>query len=308
MKTIATLTLALMLLGCGAKPKPTTTTATPPAGPAVSSERIAWWQSVKAGAALADGETADHLLPELEGYLDSTDPAVRDGVAYEVLAKWLGADGPLTREAVIGLRERLVARTAVEPVAGDSVFGRSFAALVLSVIAARENTQPVWSDAELEAQVTAAIAYAGREIDLRGYTGPTTGWAHAAAHTADWMKFLARHPKLTSAQAMRLLDGLGGLVTRRHGARFSDGEDERLAAAVRSVVRRGLIADDLFTAWLTRVAEPIARGWPVPFDYVQFAAYRNARDLLVSCFVALSFDDTPAAAAAVVRLRALMAG
>src|SRR5699024_8479246 len=123
-----------------------------------------------------------------------------------------------------------------------------------------------------------------------------------------WMKFLARHPRLTAAQAARLLDGVAALVTRRHGARFTHGEDERLAAAVRAVARRGLVVDAAWDAWLARVGEPLAAGFPEPFDPVLYAAQRNARDLLVSCFVALSFDPEPGAAAALARLRAFMAG
>jgi hypothetical protein len=298
----AVLVWAALLAACSHPARPS---APAPGEPAVAAERMAWWRSIAGGAALPEGQTADGLVPELEGYLASTDPTVRDGIAYTMFAKWLAADGPIGADAVVALRDRLVARTAAEPVPGDAVFGRSFAALVLSVIAAREVAAPVWSDAALEAQVAAVTAYAGREVDLRGYTG-ATGWAHAAAHAADWMKFLGRHPKLTSAQALRLLGAAGELVTRRHGARFAHGEDERLAAAVRALVRRGLIADELFDAWLAHVAEPITLGWPEPFDPVLFAAQRNARDLLVSCFVALSFDDAPAAAAALARLRAFM--
>ena len=148
----------------------------------------------------------------------------------------------------------------------------------------------VWLDQDVAARGP------GREVDLRGYTG-ATGWAHAAAHTADWMKFLARHPGLRADQAARLLDGVAALVVRPHGARFSHGEDERLAATVRAVVRRGLVDDARLDAWLTAIAAPLARGFPEPFDPTLYAAQRNARDLLVSCFVALSFDPTPGAAA-----------
>lgn len=108
-------------------------------------------------------------------------------------------------------------------------------------------------------------------------------------------------------QALRILDALTSLAARKHGARFTHGEDERMAAAGRAVLRRGLVDDASFDAWLTRVAAPIVAGWPDPFDPVLYAAQRNARDLLVSLFVALSFDDAPPSAAALARLRAFMA-
>ncbi|HKE15837.1 MAG TPA: DUF2785 domain-containing protein [Kofleriaceae bacterium] len=274
---------------------------------AVDDAALARWRGLLGkGAALPPPAEAGELLRRLEPVLADPDPARRDGIAYEVYARLLLADGAVTDADVAALRDRLVARTAAEPVAGDAVFGRSFAALVLSVIAAREVAHPAWDPAALDAQIAAATAYAAREVDLRGYTG-ATGWAHAAAHTADWLKFLARHPALTSAQAVRLLDGVTSLVARAHGTRFAWGEDERLAAAARAVLRRGLVDEAGIDAWLARVGAPLASGWPDPFDARVFATQRNARDLLVSLFVALSFDDAAPAAAALARLRAFMA-
>ncbi len=312
--------IAIVLAGCGGArpPEPRAPAATAPTeaapaattptiAPTIAPARQAWWRVVRDAGAPPAGTSADALVPELEAMLASSDPEVRDGLGFGVLAGWLRGDGPLTAAAVDGLRDRLTARTAAPPVVGDAVFARSFAALTLSAIAAREVAAPAWTDATLEAQVAGAVAYAGREVDLRGHTG-AAGWAHAAAHTADWMKFLARHPRLTADQAARLLGGVEALVTRRHGARFSHGEDERLAATVRAVVRRRLLDDAALDAWLARIAAPIALGFPEPFDPVLYAAQRNARDLLVSCFVALSFDPEPGAVAALARLRALLGG
>ncbi len=271
----------------------------------LTAERRAWWEAVRAAKAPPADTAAATLLPELEALLTATDPTVRDGLGYEILAAWLQQPAILDDAAARGLRDRLVARTAGPIVAGDAVFARSFAALVLSVVAAREVAHPAWTAAELDAQIAAAVSYAGRETDLRGYTG-AAGWAHAAAHTADWVKFLARHPALTRDQATRLLGAITALAARAHGARFSHGEDERMAAAVRAVARRDLLDDAALDAWLAAVAAPLATGWPDPFDPTVYATQRNARDLLVSCFVALSFDDSPGAARALARLTAAM--
>jgi hypothetical protein len=330
MQIVISLVVAVSVMantsGCGSpqrQPQASAPFDSPPGGslrasgeqpqPQLSAAERARWTEIKQQG-LPAGVTAAQVLPEVERLLTSPDPAERDGIAYELLAAWLMADpaagapvATLDDAAVSGLRDRLVARTAgaIEPQPGDAVFARSFAALGLSVVAAREVERGVWTPAELDAQIAAAAAYAARETDLRGYTG-ATGWAHAPAHTADWLKFLARHPKLTAAQARTVLDALAGLVTRRHGARFHHGEDERLAAAARAVLRRGLLDDAAVDAWLARAGEPLAAGWPDPFDPVLYAAQRNARDLLVSVFVALSFEDAPPAAVALARVRAFM--
>ncbi|MEZ4403794.1 MAG: DUF2785 domain-containing protein [Kofleriaceae bacterium] len=288
---------------------PTATAGPGPAAPpaaGVTAERRAWWETIRAGGPVPPDAPVVALVAELAGFLRSPDPTLRDRLGYEVLAAWLLAPGRLDATTVAALRDSLTAQTAAAIVEGDAVFGRSFAALVLSVIAAREVATPQWTPAELAAQVAAAVAYAGRERDLRGYTG-ATGWAHAAAHTADWMKFLARHPALTAAEARALLDGVAALAGRDHGVRFSHGEDERLAAAVRAVVRRGLISDADLDTWLAALSAPLAAGWPEPFELRVYARQRNIRDLLVSCVAALWLDDSPGGAAALARLRALFA-
>ncbi|MEZ4368299.1 MAG: DUF2785 domain-containing protein [Kofleriaceae bacterium] len=294
--------------GAGAAAAPGPTPPAVVAGPAdpVTPAQRARWEAALAGQAVEPAEAARDL-PALEALLASTDPALRDDLAYALLARWLLDPTLLTDADVAGLRDRLSARTAAVPTAGDAVFGRSFAALTLAAVAAREVERGAWTDAELDAQVAAAVAYAGREVDLRGHTG-LAGWAHAAAHTADWLKFLGRHPRLSAAGATALLDGVVALAARRHGARFSHGEDERLAAAARAILRRGLLDDAAVDAWLGRLAQPLLEPPAAAFEPVGFATQRNARDVLVSLVAALWLDDAPAAAAALARVRALLTG
>lgn len=184
----------------------------------------------------------------------------------------------------------------------DAVFGRSFAALALSLVAARELAAPRWTAAELAAQLAAAQNYAARETDLRGYV-PDKGWAHAVAHTADWMKMLGRHPLLAPAQAETLARALVELAVRRHGVRLAHGEEDRLAAALRSLIDRGALPEAVLDSLLARLLEPVRAGWPSPFDPTLYAAQRNALALFYTLFTSLSLSDTPAASAALARLR-----
>ncbi len=184
----------------------------------------------------------------------------------------------------------------------DAVFGRSFAALALSLVAARELTAPRWTAAELAEQLAAAQSYAARETDLRGYV-PGKGWAHAVAHTADWMKMLGRHPLLSPAQAEALAHALVELAVRRHGVRLAHGEEDRLAAALRSLIDRGALPEAVLDKLLARLLEPVRAGWPSPFDPALYAAQRNALALFYTLFTSLSLSDTPAASAALARLR-----
>ncbi|MBP9203254.1 MAG: DUF2785 domain-containing protein [Kofleriaceae bacterium] len=318
---LAALSALSALVGCGPAAAPAPVVPCPPAlaaapagAPALPApdDRLRRWQAIHAaGDAPPPGTSAEALLPELVVYLGSPDPARRDGIGYEVLAQWLVRAprlGPAAvRQLAIDLRARLTA--PIDPADGDGVFARSFAALALSLVVARDLAEPtVLDDAARRAILADAVAYARREPDLRGHTG-VRGWAHAAAHTADLLKFLARVPSFTDADRASILDGVAALVVRRHGAIFHHGEDGRLAQPVLEAVRRG-ISPAAIDAWLQVIAAPLGEPALAEFEPGQYAAQRNARNLLFTLFVQLALDPAPAGQAAYLRdkLRVLLGG
>lgn len=235
------------------------------------------------------GTTAAALLPELEAYLGS--PARRDGIGYEVLARWIST-GVLADAEVRALAGRLLANLRGPLDEPDGVFRRSFSALVLASIAGRDAATPFLPDDEWRSILTAARDYAQRETDLRGHTG-ARGWAHAAAHTADLLAQLANSAALTEADRAVVLEAVAALVVRHHGALFAYGEDSRLAGAVIIAAKRGL-AQPALEAWLATIKAPIVERWGRAFDAARFAAQRNARNLLVSLFAQASLLREPA--------------
>ena len=281
-----------------------------PAG-GLSPERAAFWAAVRADKDRPlEGADVRALALELCGQLSSPDEAVRDGLAYEVLARWIRIEPRLSADDLRALMNDLYPRLdrGLGSTADDTVFGRSFSALVLSVVAAREVDAPFLSNAELAAMVDRVVGYAGKETDFRGRV-EGRGWAHAAAHSSDWMKFLARHPRLTPAQARSLLDGVLSLAVRRHGFILYHGEDGRMAQPVLELLRRERIDAAAFDGWLARLAEPLQTAGGEGFDAALYAAQRNARNLVFTLFVALSVEDAtnPAETAALGSLRKLIA-
>jgi len=250
------------------------------------------WQAILADDARPPaGTTAAALLPELEAYLASPDPARRDAIAIDVLDAWINRDKRLSPVELRPLAERLIANLGTPLDRPDGVFLRSFSALVLSMIARRDLAEPVL-DAPLRQRLLAAARdYAQRETDLRGHTGER-GWAHAAAHTADLLAQLARHPALTADDRATILDAVAGFVARRHGAILAHGEDGRLAQPVLAAARAGL-ATDRVDAWLATITAPLRERMGHAFDARLYAASRNARNLLFTLYVQLSLDAAP---------------
>lgn len=255
-------------------------------------DQLRKWQAIRAdGDRPPPGTTAGALVPELVGYLGSIDPVRRDQIAFEVFVAWIVKAPRLSPAELVELATTLEANLAGPLDAPDGVYLRSFSALVLSLIAKRDLDAPFLDDPGRQRLVAAAVAYAGRETDLRGHTG-ARGWAHAAAHTADLLKFLARHPALAEVDRMRVLDAVAALVVRRHGAIFHHGEDGRLAVAVLEALRRG-VPDAALVAWVERLAAPLREPEPARFDPALYAAQRNARNLLFTVFVQLSVAAAP---------------
>jgi hypothetical protein len=253
------------------------------------------------------GTTAAALVPELIEYLGSPDPVRRDRIGYEQLAFWISRD-VLTADEVRAVMQQLVANLAGPLDAPDGVFRRSFSALVLAEVANRDRKRPFLTVDERRALLAAAVAYAGRETDLRGHVG-AKGWAHAAAHTADLLAQLAQLTGLTDDDRAQVYDAVAALTTRRHGAIYAYGEDGRLAVAVFAAAKAGVPATAT-TALMTALRGPLVERMTPEFDAPLFAAQRNARNLLFTLYVqgSLSPEATPGERALFDAVKALLAG
>ena len=198
------------------------------------------------------GSSVPELTDELSRFLSSPDPELRDRIGYGVLAEWIYQKrivGPDVLRHLIADRSRNLT-TGLDAPGTDAVFGRSFSALVLSVVAARDNVDPFLEPGEFRQLFDNAVSYLGAEHDLRGYD-PEKGWMHSAAHTADLLKFLGRSRYLTPADQAVMLQAI---ARKLDGAAlvFTHGEDERLARAVLSLIHREDFDRDAFGRWVTQ--------------------------------------------------------
>ena len=225
--------------------------AAPAAG---SSHDIRFWTTLKHNDfKLAPGASAGALTLEATDFLSSTDPTLRDGIAYEALAAWIHRDHLLRADELELVRKKLVgqARKGVDGGDADEIFGRSFALLGLSVLAAQDIRQPFMSPAARAEVLGLGLAALEREQDLRGFV-VDKGWAHITAHSADLLKFLARNPKTTPAQATLIVEHVAERV-RTAGIVFVWGEDARLAAALDAVAERADVDPTPLSTWCDRL-------------------------------------------------------
>jgi hypothetical protein len=243
-----------------------------------------------------EGSDLPALSGELVDMLASPDPEQRDEIGYSTLASWIYQqkvlDGAVLRQIIDRLRANLTLGIGERET--DSVLGRSFSALVLSVVVARDNVDPFLDAASWRQIEASAFTYLAAEQDLRGYD-PARGWMHSAAHTADLLKFLARSRYVDVAGQRRYLDAIAAKLTAA-AVVFTHGEDERYARAVLSLTARRNFDAPQFEAWLQGVKPPVP---PHP-TVAQLRAAQNWKNLLAKLEVLLSNEPVlsePATAA-----------
>jgi hypothetical protein len=171
---------------------------------------------------------------------------------------------------------------------------------------------PFLPAADVQRFVDRALDYFVREQDLRGFDA-SRGWMHTVAHTADLLKFLARSDRWAPATLARLLDAMRAKIESSEAV-FAWGENDRMALALHSAVRRPDADTAVVDAWIAHwmaahtalwVNGPLVNGR-------EFARVENARQVLRSLHAALSMDQNPtpqgefarrASLAALVRMR-----
>jgi hypothetical protein len=262
---------------------------------AVPHDRAFWRSIVHHDYAPPDPAPIEPLVRELAGYLASPDPELRDAFGYSILTAWILQQPRVPPDIVRQLMAEWSAnlRQDIGSTNSDAVFRRSFSALMLSVVVARDNAAAFLDAAEVQALLASALAYLQDERDVRGYDA-RKGWMHSAAHTADLLKFLARSRFLQPADQQRLLDAIA-LKMRESSVVFTDGEDGRFARAILSIVNRQDFDADSFTGWVKR-STPTPPGTAMP-DPAVLRARQNIVNLFAKLEILLTLQEsaTPAA-------------
>lgn len=216
-------------------------------------QRTYWEQVAASGLAVPQDRPLGDLTAELTRMLGDTDPERRDGTAYPTLATWVargvyddllpGLGDGMAAGLGVGLGERET----------DSVFRRSFSALILGECIARDNQRPLVAGSKVLEWGDRLATWLLRERDLRGFV-PGKGWAHAVAHGADGLAVLARSPHVAANELTVVLDVIADRVLLPVDAVFGADEHDRLAAATMAVLRRGIVSLRVLEPWIARLA------------------------------------------------------
>jgi Protein of unknown function (DUF2785) len=250
-----------------------------------------YWRHVHAeGLAVPSDRPLDELTAELTRMLGDPDPALRDGTAYPALTTWI--ERGVYDDLLAGLGDGMAAGllVGVGERDTDSVFRRSFSALVLGECIARDNDRPLLPGGKILEWGDRLTTWMLRERDLRGWV-PGKGWAHAVSHGADTMAILARSPHLATPELTVLLDVVADRLLLPVDRLFSSGEGDRLAFATVSILRRNVVPLRVLEPWIARIAA--AAGARSHDDRDPYLAGGNAEAFLRALYLQLSLGARP---------------
>jgi hypothetical protein len=250
----------------------------------------AFWQAIKEqDFAVPAGYSVESLTAFLLQALGDTNPAVREGPNHEVFEVWIHR-GVYAPDALRALANQMLQNLEVGlgEAETDTVFLRAFSLLILTEILQEDHERPFLSEAELRGFMERGLAYLEREQDVRGYV-PGKGWAHAVAHAADFLMVLARHRSLHAADLERLLQACARKLIGPPVIIYLYEEDERLAYAVLTALRRNLLPMSVLARWIDGLARPEGAPWPISTFYTpeQTLRYHNLKTFLRSLYFQL---------------------
>jgi hypothetical protein len=218
-----------------------------------------WHQVASAEMKVPTDRPLADLTAELTTMLGSTDPVERDEIAYPILATWV--TGGVYDDLLAGLGDGMAAglTQGLGESGTDSVFRRSFSALVLAECLERDNLEARLPATKILEWGDRVAGWLVRERDVRGFVAGK-GWAHAVAHGADAIGAVADSPHLGLNELTVLLDVVADRVLTETSTPLVSGEPDRLARATMTILRRRLVPLRILEPWLARVTAGATSG------------------------------------------------
>jgi hypothetical protein len=247
-----------------------------------------WLSLARNDYKIPEGYTLDQLTGILFSYLASSDPELRDDIAYTVYANWLKRE-MYSNEELKSHVDRLLSNLdrGIGETESDTVFLRTFSVLLLAEIVHNDNKKPVLDKDQIKRILSKGLWYLEAEQDPRGYI-PVKGWAHALAHTADLLLVLARNRNIDEADLLKMLSAISNKIVQSTNHNYIHGEDERLASAVHEIIRQDILPLDNVEDWTKSLIEPNGKSWKGAYvEEEKNRAFQNTRNMLRSIHLAL---------------------
>lgn len=230
---------------------------------------------------IPEGTDTERLVEEMLREIGSIDFELRDDLIYFTFYQWIQRNvlSPETMKNMLYTSlDEYHLFLGLGSSDEDTVFTRSFSVLISPLILECHLSKPFLSGEDIRHVFERLCRYFREENDLRGYV-EAKGWAHAVAHTSDAFETLVKCRGITRNDQLAIMELiLEKIQVNTHY--FVDGEDERMAEVVNTIIKKGLLDDDPIVAWVHKVTKFNAIG-----KYPEDSIIRgNVRNLLRSVY------------------------
>ncbi len=257
-------------------------------------DKSEWQAIIDRGYQIDESDNIDVLTEELLGYLSSPDAELRDTIAYSIFARWIITHQYYSDKQQINLIERLMPMLSHElgNHDDDTVFGRSYAALVLSLLAYQEDRSSYMYDSLARNLLDEARNYLIGERDRRAYVDGK-GWANACSNTADLLKFMVRNPIIEAKDARLIMDTVAEKVIMQSDYIYHHDEDERLAQVVLAVMDLGLLTTYELEDWVKHFQDwKASHTLDGDYNVTVHSTYQNIKNFLRSVYIQMQLVDS----------------
>ncbi|MBB6452734.1 hypothetical protein HNQ94_001180 [Salirhabdus euzebyi] len=199
----------------------------------------------------------DELIKQMFDQIGVPDPELRDKLIYKTFAKLIKGDylSPDQMKSILEVSidgEHLFLH--IGKTNHDSVFTRSFSALVAALVLNKDRIVGFLSDQMVLLTLHSSLRYLVDEKDTRGYV-PTKGWAHSIAHGADLLASVIQHPLYKMEESHKCLQAITSCLWK--DTTYIDDEDERLIVAIEALLKKG-VEEDFINTWLVQLSDDLS--------------------------------------------------
>ncbi len=220
-----------------------------------------WGDVLNADCVVPLGRGLREMTVELVTMLGSPDRHGREDLAAPILSTWVrgGVYDDLLAAFGDGLGDGLLYRLGEDGT--DSVFRRSWSALLLAAAVRRDNEATLLLPDTVLRWGDRGIGWFVDERDLRGWVDGK-GWAQAVAHGAELLAALSMSRHLDAGMRGVLLDAIAERLLTPTEQPLEPLHTDRLAYATMALLHGGGFDRDSLMAWLGRFERVLAQRRP----------------------------------------------
>ncbi|PYF08399.1 DUF2785 domain-containing protein [Ureibacillus chungkukjangi] len=236
-------------------------------------------------------DDVDLMLEAMLKHIGSGDAELRDALIYPTFMKMIDEE-LLTPKQVHYLFDSCLDDNHLFYKIGeentDSVFTRSFSALVLVGLLYKDRDLKLLTDEKFRYVLSRSVAYLESELDTRGFV-EVKGWAHSIAHGADLLVAVVKHPNFKIDESKRILKAIQNCLLKN--ATYINEEDERLVFIIEALFEKN-VDESILLQWIHEILNDLEAIYSNEgFSNRYFRTKFNITNFLKSLYFIIGFKN-----------------